>query len=71
MQYSTQPGDSTLAVGMISAGSGLLSFQHRAQPESTAQASSTRGGKRKVRNVRNAVPGALLNVKSGDKVKEV
>ncbi|KAG7166962.1 U3 small nucleolar RNA-associated protein 15-like, partial [Homarus americanus] len=45
------PGDSTLVVGMISAGSGLLSFQHRRSPETTAPVLS----KRKVANIRNTV----------------
>ena len=30
-----QPGDVTLAVGMIAGGSGLMSFQHRRTPDAT------------------------------------
>ncbi|MPC29304.1 U3 small nucleolar RNA-associated protein 15 homolog [Portunus trituberculatus] len=45
------PEDATLAVGMIAAGSGLMSFQHRRSPEvSTHQVAKEAGAKANIRN---------------------
>ncbi|XP_045590796.1 U3 small nucleolar RNA-associated protein 15 homolog [Procambarus clarkii] len=49
LSMAVAPGDSTLAVGMISAGCGLMSFQHRRDAETSAPVLS----KRKASNIRN------------------
>lgn len=46
------PGDSTLVVGMISSGSGLMSFQHRRNPDTTTDSLSS---KEKAANIRSTL----------------
>ncbi|KAK4327189.1 hypothetical protein Pmani_002325 [Petrolisthes manimaculis] len=66
LSLAVAPGDSTLAVGMISAGSGLLSFQHRAQPEAAAPDTSV--GRTKVGNIRNVISDDYFKVQPGDQI---
>lgn len=47
---SRQPGDATLAVGMIAGGSGLISFQHRRDPEASRLAAKEASAKANIRN---------------------
>lgn len=44
------PGDATLAVGMIAGGSGLVSFQHRRDPEASKLAAKEANAKANIRN---------------------